>query len=389
MTAVGFILALNTIQNSGLFANRIVLALFALELGASPLLVGVLTALFSMAPAILAVTVGRLADRFGVRWLLVIGSTGAGLGLLLPYFLPSLAAVSVASALCGLSWVCYNVTTQNLTGLLSTPESRARNFTNYSLTTSAGTLLGPLIGGFSIDQIGHAQSCLALALLAFMPLLMLLTRWNSLEKGAVRPADVKAAPTGGTLLLFRDPRIRQTIISASFLSSGLNLFSAYMPVYGRAVGLSASVIGIVMAMNATAAFAIRLLLPRMIAWLKEEKVLALSFCSGAAALVLIPMFQHPVLLGLLAFIFGLGMGAGQPIVIMLIFHFAPAGRSGEAIGLKITTNHLTNIVSPIVFGGIATLLGLSPMFWLNGLMMAAGCYISWTKNTHQAMQKLE
>ena len=380
--SINFVFALAVIQSASLFANKIVLALFALELGASPLIVGVLAALFSMAAATLAVPVGRLADRFGARWLLVTGSTGAGLGLLLPYFLPSLTTVLVAGALCGLSLVCYNVTTQNLTGLLSTSENRARNFSNYSLTNSAGTLLGPLIGGFSIDQVGHTQSCLFLALLAFVPLLILATRWKSLGEGAARPADVKAAPAreGGTLVLFRDARIRKTIITASFLSSGLNLFSAYMPVYGHSVGLSASVIGIVIAMNATAAFAIRVLLPRMIAWLTEEKVLALSFCSGAAALVLIPMFQHPAVLGLLAFIFGLGMGAGQPIVTMLIFQFSPAGRSGEAIGLKITTNHLTNMVSPIIFGGIATALGLLPMFWLNGLMMAAGSYISWTRN---------
>jgi predicted MFS family arabinose efflux permease len=220
-----------------------------------------------------------------------------------------------------------------------------------------------------------------LALLALVPLLILAARWKSLDKGRARPADVKSAPAreGGTLVLFRDARIRKTIITASFLSSGLNLFSAYMPVYGHSVGLSASVIGIVVAMNATAAFAIRVLLPRMIAWMGEEKVLALSFCSGAAALILIPMFQHPLVLGLLAFIFGLGMGAGQPIVTMLIFQFSPGGRSGEAIGLKITTNHLTNMVSPVFFGGIATALGLAPMFWLNGLMMAAGSYINWTR----------
>ena len=382
MSAINFIFALNVIQCAALYASKIVLALFALELGAPPLVVGVLAALFSLAAATLAVTVGRLADRFGARWLMVTGSTGAGLGLLLPYFLPSLATALVAGALCGLSLVCYNVTTQNLTGLLSNPEHRARNFSNYSLTNSAGTLLGPLIGGFSIDHVGYTQSCLLLALLAFMPLLMLAARWKSLEKGTARPADVKAAPTreGGTLVLFRDARIRRTIITASFLSSGTNLFSAYMPVYSHSVGLSASVTGIVMATNATAAFAIRLLLPRMIAWLKEDKVLALSFCSLAAALVLIPMFQHPVVLSLLAFILGLGMGAGGPIVTMLIFQFSPAGRSGEAIGLKVTTNHLTNMVSPIIFGGIATALGLAPMFWLNGLMMAAGGYISWTRS---------
>ena len=97
--------------------------------------------------------------------------------------------------------------------------------------------------------------------------------------------------------------------------------------------------------------------------------------------MLMPMFQNPVVLGVLAFTFGLGMGAGQPVVTMLIFQFSPPGRSGEAIGLKITTNHLTNMVSPIVFGGIATAMGLSPMFWLNAVMMVLGCYISWPRKS--------
>ena len=383
MSTINFIFALNVIQCAGLFANKIALALFALELGAAPLIVGVLTALFSIAAATLAIPVGRLADRFGARWLLVVGSSGAGLGLLLPYFIPALPSVLIAGALCGLSLVCYNVTTQNLTGLLSNPENRARNFSNYSLTNSAGALLGPLIGGFSVDHIGHVQSSLFLSLLAFCPLIMLVTRWNSLEKGAVRSsAPVKGAVAeGGTLALFRDSGIRKTVITASFLSSGLNLFTAYMPVYGHSIGLSASVIGIVVAMNATASFVIRAVLPRMIAWLKPDMVLALSFCSGAFALLLMPLFQNPIVLGALAFTFGLGMGAGQPVVTMLIFQFSPPGRSGEAIGLKITTNHLTNMVSPIVFGTIATAVGLTPMFWLNALMMVAGCYVSWPKRT--------
>jgi len=379
---VNFIFALNVIQCAGLFANKIVLALFALERGASPILVGILTALFSTAAATLAVPVGRLVDRVGGRWLLVVGSTGAGLGLLLPYFIPSMLTVLLAGTLGGLSLVCYNVTTQNLTGLLSTPETRARNFSNYSLTNSGGSLLGPLIGGFLVDHVGHTQSCLLLALLAFMPLFMLAARWKALHYKIDPPPEAKTdnIQKGGTLALFRDVRIRKTIVSASFLSSGLNLFSAYMPVYGHSLGLSASVIGIIVAMNATAAFAIRVVLPRMIAWLSAEKVLALSFVSGALSLLLIPMFHHPLILGLLAFIFGLGMGAGQPIVTMLIFQFSPPGRSGEAIGLKITTNHLTNVVSPIAFGAIATAMGLWPMFWINAVMMAAGTYLAWEKD---------
>ena len=36
---------------------------------------------------------GRLTDRLGVRMPMVCGSAGVGLGLLVPYFFPNLAAL--------------------------------------------------------------------------------------------------------------------------------------------------------------------------------------------------------------------------------------------------------------------------------------------------------
>ena len=375
-----FILVINSLQSLALSANKIALALIALHLGASPFVVGMLAALFSLTAATLSVPIGRLADKFGARWLLVGGCIGAGAGMLLPIFFPSLPAVLIAGALAGLSQPCFNVNLQNLTGLFSTSRDRARNFSNYSLCTSGGQLLGPLLGGFLVDHNSAEQVCLYLGLLAFGPLLALAWRRGPLERGALYKPQVKAiVRSEGTLALFRHRGIRKTIITASFLSSGLNMMQAYMPVYAHSIGISASVIGIIVAMNASAAFLVRALLPRLIAEFKEQKVMGLAFCFGATAILLIPLFQNPVMLGALAFCFGLGMGASQPVVSMLIFQFAPPGRSGEAIGLKITTNHLTNMVSPLVFGGIATVAGLTPMFLLNGLMLVTGGFISWPR----------
>src|SRR5689334_5360976 len=128
MNTIYFVFALNSLQGVSYFANRIVLALFALDMGARPLTVGVLAALFSVAPAMLAVHVGKLADRHGARGLLLWGSLGSGLSMLLPHFFPSLTAVLIAGACIGLAMACFNVPTQNLTGLLSTAENRTRNY---------------------------------------------------------------------------------------------------------------------------------------------------------------------------------------------------------------------------------------------------------------------
>lgn len=377
---IHFIYALNFFQQGSVWASRVVLSLFALHLGASPLTVGVLAALFSLFPATLAVAAGRLCDRYGAWRFLVLGSAGSGLGMFVPFLFPSLPSVLFAGAMSGLSAVFFNVATQSLTGQWSPPERRAGNFANYSLTSSGGGLCGPLLGGFAIEHASHGAACVLTGLFAMITLAMLLWRRGVMEPGGSRRKEVRPpVPLRETLVLLGDPSIRQTMITGSFLSSGQNLFQAYIPVYGHEIGLSASVIGILLALNSSASFVTRLALPRMIAWLKVQRVLAAAFAMGAGSLLLLPAFHSAWILGMLAVIFGLGMGGGQPIVTQLTYQNSPEGRSGESIGLKVTSNHVTNMVSPIVFGSIATHLGLAPMFIANGLMMACGSWMSWPK----------
>ena len=70
----------------------------------------------------------------------------------MPFFFPSLPAVYVAAVLSGLAAICFNLATQNIVGLLSTPETRARYFSNYTLMNSLANFIGPLGGGFVIDH---------------------------------------------------------------------------------------------------------------------------------------------------------------------------------------------------------------------------------------------
>ena len=175
------------------------------------------------------------------------------------------------------------------------------------------------------------------------------------------------------------PGVPRVLATGSLQNTGDGLYQFYMPVYTHAIGLSPSVIGIILATNSAAAFAVRLILPRLIARFKEERLLAYSFYLGAACLLLIPLFKAPVMLALISFVFGIGMGCCGPIVTMLMFGNAPAGRSGEALGLKVTINHLTKVISPVISGSIATAFGLPPVFWINAVMLGTGGVLSWPK----------
>jgi hypothetical protein len=73
------------------------------------------------------------------------------------------------------------------------------------------------------------------------------------------------------------------------------------------------------------------------------------------------------------------MGCGQPLTLMLIYDRAPPGRSGEAIGLRMTLNNFTHIVMPLFFGSLGSAFGVAPVFVANAFMLAGGGLISHRK----------
>ena len=373
--SINFALALGVLNMSSMRAGRVMLVLYALYLGAAPATVGLLAATFSAFPALLSWPAGKLADRFGSRWLLMVGALGGGLGTLIPYFVPGLPAIFVAAAANGLSLSIYNVSLQNVVGLMSTPENRTRNFSNYSLANSIGSFAGPLLAGFSIEHLGYPAACLPVALLALVPLGMLSVWGDALPKGTGRAKR----EGGGIREMLATKGVSKTLATSSLLQTGQDLFQFYLPVYAHGAGLSASAIGVVLAMNSAAAFVVRLILPRLIATYREDKVLAGAFFSGALSFALVPFFSSSTALALVAFIFGLGMGCGQPIVTMQMFSNSAAGRSGEALGLRMTVNHLTRVFGPVIFGFIGSAFGLAAVFWVNGLMLGGGGAMSRTE----------
>lgn len=356
------LLNLTTVQG-----GRVLISLYALKLGADPFVVGTLAAMFSAFPTLLSWQVGRLSDRFGSRLPLMFGATVGGLGMLAPYFMPGLPALYIAAIMNGLLLACCGVSLQNLVGLLSPRGDLSKNFSNFSLVASTANFAGPLFAGFSIDLAGPAAASLSLALLSFTPV-ALLAVWGGVLPGGSR----KVKPAGSVRDLLTDSGLWRVLATSSLVVTGIALFQFYLPVYGHGIGLSASAIGVLLAIFAVAAFVVRTILPRLIGRLGERRLLAFSFFLGAAGLIAVPFFESVVALGLASFAFGLGMGCGQPITMMMTFSGSTEGRSGEALGLRVTANHLARMIGPVVFGMIGAAFGVSPVFWINALILASG-----------------
>ena len=355
--------------NGAFKGARVLNTLYALELGATPFQTGLLLATYGVFPLLLAVAAGLIADRYGSRVPVVTGMMVCAVGVVLPWFAPSLGLLFAAAAVTGLGFIMTQVALQSLVGSLGEGEARTRNFNNYTLVVAAADFLGPVVAGFSIDHVGHLSSYLVMGLFSLIGVTAILffARGIPLRR---RPAP---RPAGQSMLdLFRDADMRRVLIASAVVMTGIDLFQLYMPLYGHQIGLSASAIGMIIGAAAAATFVSRVLIPTLTAHWGKAKTLLYSLFLTAAMFALIPLVTNGVGLGLICFVLGLGMGLGQPLTVMLCYQYSPPGRAGESLGLRIAINNSMHVAAPALFGAVGSALGLAPVFWFSAGIIAAG-----------------
>ena len=369
---IRFPLALALFIITAIRGGRLLLALFALQMGAQPATVGLIAATFSALPMLLSIHVGQVSDRLGTRWPLLLGTAGCCVGITVPFFFQSIPALFVAAFLNGLSYTFYSVCLQHVIGQLSAPQQRTANYANFTLMASLGTLIAPLVVGFLVDGIGHALTCLVVAAISSVPVFMLLLRGHRLPG----PGTAHARKEHGRLLdVVGDPQVRGVLIINSLHQSGTELFTFYMPVYTHGIGLSASAIGIIMALCSGAGFLVRIGMKWLLRRLSAQAVLTIALLTGAAVYALVPFTTSVVLLGALAFAFGFAMNVGQPIILSLSYSNAPAGRSGEILGIRQAVTHATRTAVPMAFGWLGQLATMA-VFLSSAALLLVGAGVA-------------
>ncbi len=371
--SLAWLIALATLNHSAIIAMRIAASLQALALGASPLEVGVLVALFSILPAFLSVRMGRAADRGDVWRLMREGSIGLAAGSALPAVWPSMPTLLAGAVVIGLSFLRFQLAVQTATGQMGTAADRVRNFSHLSLGFSTSAFAGPLLAGVGIDTVGYRWAFALIMLLPLVALLILLRRGGS---GAIPLRPPFPAPEGSFRALLLAPELRFVFVASALVSMAWDLHAFFVPIYGTQIGLSASESGAILSAFAAATFVIRFLLTRYAARVSERRIVQAALIVAAVVFFVYPFVTHALLLSLLAFLLGLGLGSGQPVVMSMIHAMAPDGRAGEVTGVRQAIINTTQVTVPLVFGALGTAAGLLPVFWAVGGALVTGSWFA-------------
>ena len=365
-------LAVVLLTHFGVVGAKLLVALFAIDLGASPFEVGCAYALFSLLPAVMALAAGRWVDRVGVGAPLIIGCGTVAVSIGLLSLTPGLWALYPAAVVIGVGFLLYAIAGQSLVGAVSDPDTRTRNFSYYALAVSMGGVFARASTGVAIDLGGHRAAAL---MLAAAPLLAFALVWW-LRRRMPQSASARTSRQRGSAAdLWRRPALRRALVAAAVIESGNELFALFVPLYGTELGLSATAIGFVLAAYAAASFAVRIALPLLVSRFGEERVLCAALFGASLTGTAMIATGNPVALMALSAAFGLTLGCGMPLTMALTYARAPEGRASEAIGLRQTVNKSIEVAVPVGFGAIAGAAGVLPLALAMGVFLAGGAAV--------------
>lgn len=367
---LAFIVLLTVLTHLGFVGSRVTVALFALSLGATPFVIGVLMSLYAVLPMLLAVATGRLMDRVGVFRPLAVAGAALAAAILLPFAWPAMPALFPAALAAGAAFMVQHVGLNHVVGAMGGPGDRAVNFSWFSVSFAIGGFFGPLLAGFAIDHLGHRIAFLLLALSPAAGTALLL--WKRPPLPAGHGARERQAGHRVTDLL-REPQLFAAFAFSGVLAMGWDLYSFIVPVYGSQIGLSASTIGIIMGAFAVATFIVRMGMPALSRRLREWTVVAAALLISGFAYTLFPFVVQVPLLMALSFLLGIGLGCAQPMIMALLYAASPQGRQGEVVGLRSTVLGMSTTVTPLAYGAAGSAFGVGPVLWvMAALLLAAG-----------------
>ncbi|HKV45751.1 MAG TPA: MFS transporter [bacterium] len=347
--------------------------------------IGVIIGLSGVVPLLISLHAGALVDERGPA----LVTKGAVLlyaiaGVILTA-LPAVWPVAVAYALMGIANIGFAVASQAVVAAASTPATRVRNYGYYSLWNSAGAVIGPILGGFITGHFGY-RTAFATVWLLMIPSFAIA---GSL-RGALAPprrivSFAMAHKLAGTIL--REREVRAVLLISFMVVCGQTLQQSFYPLYLHKVGLSTTLIGVIIATISLGSMVVRSSLTRGVEWFGYAWLLVGATALLAVTLGITPLLRQFWPLILVSGLMGASLGFTQPLTMSLMVESVGAESWGVAFGMRQGVQRMGAIMSPIVFGLVTTASGVESAFFLGGATLLGAVPIMASATRHLRRQQ--
>lgn len=349
----------NLLHFTALLASRPYVSLLASANGAGNVEIGMIASSYSIAQALFAIPSGKLLDRLGSRIPSIGGALFFFLGVTGLSFAGNLVMIAVCTMMIGVSHVIVILASQYaMTGMDSGPQ-RDKYIGMLSFANSAGAFVGPSIGAYMQDLFGVNHGFWGAAVISAVCMVAVMFVPNN------RP-NISTGERVSVFTVLGNRGILKTI-----LVSGIFLFTSevtvnYFPLYAKNIGLPVMVTGMIFSVNGLMQMIIRPFLTRIAMFFKRDRLLRICLLAGGMGLLCYGLLKSAELLLVIAGFTGAFLGLAAPLTLLEICDTAPPNMVSRVLALRVMGNYLFQSVSPVIFGFLAGMVGLAPVFWISG-----------------------
>ncbi|MBV8166914.1 MAG: MFS transporter [Alphaproteobacteria bacterium] len=344
------------------------------ELALSLTQVGLLRTVYSGAMASFQIPAGLLAERFGERWLLALGTALAGLGLALS----SLSVGFVALALCLIAGglgaaVQHPLSSSLVTRAFDGPRLRAALGT-YNFAGDVGKAALPALLALMITAWGWRDAIGTVGLLGIVWGLAIVIALGG-GRAASKPAAVAASAT----VTPTTPRWRAfaSLSVIGMLDSGTRTgFLTFLPFLLIEKGVSVAALGIALALvfigGAVGKFVCGLI-ARRVGVLRTVIITECATAVGMLGILVLPQWPALALLPLV----GIALNGTSSVVYGSVPELVPAEKRVRAFGLFYTVTIGSGALAPVVCGALGDAIGLHAMVPVLALAVLTIVPLTW------------
>lgn len=304
---------------------------------------------------VLMIPSGALVDRYGARFSMIVGPVlillCAAITLLTTDFFVLLAAQFLAGAGSGLWQIGREIIAIDLVP----PRARARVLIGFTGISTAGTAIGPLLGGVINDATGFRGVFAASLMMAFVILgISLATR----DAGTTHHRPARSSGDLGGLGKI-DPFYRATYLVLIFSTLAATLRStvsqSMLPLYvGSQLGYSSTEVGMLFGVMGFT----NLLILGLAGWISDTfgRKVAVVPAAGMSALsfVLLPFATGLTELSAICVVMGIASGLAMGSMTVYTYDIAPPEARGRLQSLRRVIGETSGTTGPMVGGLIAT-----------------------------------
>jgi len=361
------------------------LPFYALDLEISPQLIGVIIASFSFAQLVSAPLWGRVSDRYGRRPALMIGLTASAVSYVVFGFANSFWLLLISRVIQGAGGGTTGVLHAYVADTVP-PEDRTRSLGWLSAATSAGTMVGPVIGSTAAlwgqAAPGLVAGGLCVANIAFA--------WKWLRESSVStsPERKPVWHMGWSVLRHPSRTVSRLVWIYALGMFAFSSFTAVVTLYlGLDFGIDEQHIGYVFLYLGIFSVVMRsLLLGPIVGRLGETRTMRIGAVSLLAGFFTMPMANNFWLFMAFMVLVPVGMALTFPSTTALTSRWADPEELGTTMGTAQSFAGLSRTLSPLISTSLFQQAGHPIPFFFSAVCMGGVGLLSLRIRDHEGRE---